>query len=38
VAQSKYLERLKELRISRNAIRDSTWRLLNERFGPALLG
>ena len=38
VARSKYLGQLKELRISRNAIREPTWRLLEDRFGDALVG
>ena len=36
VARSRYLNELKELRITRNAIREPTWRLLADRFGDAL--
>ena len=38
VAQSEYLGGLKELRMTRNPIRDRTWAALEDRFGDALVG
>jgi uncharacterized protein (TIGR02996 family) len=38
VALSRHLDRVKELRISRNTMRDKTWALLENRFGDALVG
>lgn len=38
IALSRYLDGLTELRISRNNIHESTWALLDERFGGVLMG
>jgi uncharacterized protein (TIGR02996 family) len=37
IAQSPHFGRLKELRISRNPFRERSWRMLEDRFGDALL-
>ena len=38
VAESEYLGNLTELRMTRNSIRDRAWRMLEDRFGDALVG
>ena len=37
IAESPHLIRLRELQMSRNPIRDRSWRMLEDRFGDALV-